>query len=350
MSRRRCLNTLSDSTNSVLTLAQIAETVKATLVGDGSVKITGAAPIESAGSTDISFVANPNYTKFIATTNAGALVLDPETACDRLPTLRHCNPYLIFAKVVDILYREPVLVEPGISPNAVIEKGAVIGDGCAIGPLCHICAGAKIGKNTRLVSSVYVGRDSWIGDDCLIHPGVRIMHGSRVGSRVLMQGGAVIGSDGFGFAQSETGHKKIKQVGWVEIGDDVEIGANTTIDRGALGPTKVGRGTKVDNLVQIAHNVEIGEHCLLVSQVGISGSTKLGNFVVLAGQVGLVGHIELGDGVKVGAQSGVPHSIPAGKAYFGYPARELMEAARIEASVRRLPELLKRVKKLEDER
>lgn len=350
MSRRRCLNTLNESTSKSLALAQIAEAVQAALTGDGSVKITGAAPIESAGSSDISFVANSAYAKFISSTKAGALVLDPETKCDRIPTLRHPNPYLIFAKVVDLLYGEPVLVEPGISPSAVIEQGATIGEGCAIGPLCHIGAGARIGRNTKLVSSVYLGRGGIIGDDCLIHPGVRIMHGCLIGNRVIMQGGAVIGSDGFGFASSQHGHKKIRQVGWVEVGDDVEIGANATIDRGALGPTKIGRGTKIDNLVQIAHNVEIGEHCLIVSQVGISGSTKLGNYVVLAGQVGLVGHIEIGDGVRVGAQSGVPKSIPAGKTYFGYPAREIMEAKRIEASLHRLPELLKRVKKLEDER
>ena len=338
------------STSNGFTLSQIAEAVNATLVGDGSVKITGAAPIERAGAGDIGFVANPHYTKFIATTGAGALVLDPQTTCDRLPTLRHPNPYLVFAKVIDLLYAEPVLVEPGISPEAVIEEGAVIGEHCSIGPLCHISHEARIGNHTTLVSSVYVGRGSSIGDDCLVHPGVRIMHGSRIGNRVIIQGGAVIGSDGFGFAQSEKGHRKIRQVGWVEIGDDVEIGANTTIDRGALGPTTVGRGTKIDNLVQIAHNVEIGEHCLIVSQVGISGSTKLGNYVVLAGQVGLVGHIELGDGVKVGAQSGVPKSIPAGKAYFGYPAREIMESKRIEAAIRRLPDLFKRVRKLESER
>ena len=333
-----------------MTLAGIAAAVKATLCGEGSIRITGAAPIESASSTDISFVVNPHYAKFIETTGAGALVLDMKTECTRLPVLRHANPYLVFAKVVDLLYAEPTLVEPGISPKAVVETGATIGEGCAIGPLCHVSAGAKIGDGAKLVSSVFVGRNVSIGDHCLLYPGVRIMHDGVIGNNVIIHSGAVIGSDGFGFAQSEAGHRKIKQVGWVEIGDDVEIGANTTIDRGALGPTKIGRGTKIDNLVQIAHNVEIGEHCLIVSQVGISGSSKLGNYVVLAGQVGLVGHIELGDGVRVGAQSGVTHSISAGKGFFGSPARDLMEAKRIEAAIRRLPELLKRVKKLEDER
>ena len=173
------------------------------------------------------------------------------------------------------------------------------------------------------------------------------MHGSRIGNNVTLQPGVIIGSDGFGFAESESGHEKIKQVGWVEIGDDVEVGANTTIDRGALGPTRVGRGTKIDNLVQIAHNVEIGENCIIVSQVGISGSTKLGDRVILAGQVGLTGHIEIGDDVRVGAQSGVPKSVAAGKTVFGYPARDITATMRIEACLTRLPDLFKRVKKLE---
>ncbi len=342
---------MKDSTSkSGRTLAEIAAAVKATLCGDGSIRITGAAPIESAGPTDISFVANPNYAKFVNTTSAGALVLDMQTECSRLPVIRHLNPYLTFAKIVDLLYTPPVLVEPGISSQAVIEPGAVIGQGCSVGPLCHVCGSARIGDNTSLVSSVFVGRDVTIGSNCLLHPGVRVLHGSKIGDNAIIHGGAVIGSDGFGFAQSESGHRKIRQVGWVEIGSDVEIGANTTIDRGALGPTKIGRGTKIDNLVQIAHNVEIGEHCLIIAQAGISGSTKLGNYVALAGQVGLVGHIELGNGVRVGAQSGVSHSIPDGKTYFGYPAREIMETKRIEAAIRRLPELLKRVKKLENER
>jgi UDP-3-O-[3-hydroxymyristoyl] glucosamine N-acyltransferase len=205
-----------------------------------------------------------------------------------------------------------------------------------------------IGRNCQLVSSVYVGRNVTIGDNCLIYPGARILDGTVIGSNVSIHSSTVIGSDGFGYAESPTGLKKIKQVGWVEIEDDVEIGSNCSVDRGALGPTRIGRGSKIDNLVQIAHNVEIGQHCIIVAQVGISGSTKLGNGVILAGQVGLVGHIELGDGVKVGAQSGVNHSIEAGKMVFGYPAREIMQSKRIEASLSRLPDLFKRVRRLED--
>ncbi|HEX2897616.1 MAG TPA: UDP-3-O-(3-hydroxymyristoyl)glucosamine N-acyltransferase, partial [candidate division Zixibacteria bacterium] len=181
----------------------------------------------------------------------------------------------------------------------------------------------------------------------LVYPGVMIMNDSQIGQNAIIHSSTVVGSDGFGFVPTKEGIKKIQQIGWVEIGNDVEIGSNVSIDRGALGPTRIGDGTKIDNLVQIAHNVQIGKNCLIVSQVGISGSTKLGNNVVLAGQVGIIGHIEIGDGSMVGAQSGVAKSIPPGKTYFGYPAREIMETKRIEASLSRLPELLKRVRELE---
>jgi UDP-3-O-[3-hydroxymyristoyl] glucosamine N-acyltransferase len=196
------------------------------------------------------------------------------------------------------------------------------------------------------VSDVYIGEGVTIGANGLFYPGVKIMSGSRLGDGVIIHSGTVIGSDGFGFAESETGLKKIKQVGWVEIEDDVEIGSNVSVDRGAIGPTRIGQGTKIDNLVQIGHNVEIGRQCLLVSQVGVSGSTHIGNGVILGGQVGLVGHIEIGDGVRVGAKSGVSKSIPAGKTVFGNPAREIMETKRIHASMRRLPDLIKTVREL----
>lgn len=330
-----------------LTLAALAAAVGAELQGDGALIISGAAPIESAGEHDICFVANPAYRHHIATTRATAIVLHPAEDAHGRPTLRHPNPYLAFARIVDLLYADPQLVTGGVDRSAQVSAFTTIETDVAVGPFCDIRDGVAIGAGSRLVSSVFVGERCRIGKNCLIYPGVRIMHGTRIGDNVILHAGTVIGSDGFGFAPSETGLKKIKQVGWVEIGDDVEIGANCTVDRGALGPTKIGRGTKIDNLVQIAHNVEIGEHCIIVSQVGISGSTRLGNGVVLAGQVGLVGHIELGDGVKVGAQSGVPRSIPAGQVHLGTPAREAMEFKRIEAALSRLPELLKRVRALE---
>lgn len=333
--------------NAPLTLREIAAAVSGEIEGNADVQITGAAAIQAAGEGDITFIANVRYLKYLSTTKASALVLDPKTECANHPVIRHPNPYLAFAQVVDLLYPDIPLVEPGVDPKAVIEGNVTIDPTAGVGPLCHVRSDASIGKGTQLVSSVFIGRNVAIGENCLIYPGVRIMDGCKIGHNVIIHSSTVIGSDGFGFAQSESGLKKIKQIGWVEIEDDVEIGSNTSIDRGALGPTRIGRGTKIDNLVQIAHNVEIGRNCLIVSQVGISGSTKIGNGVILGGQVGLIGHVEIGDGVRVGAQSGVPKSIPAGKTVFGSPAREIMESKRIEAALTRLPELFKRVKKIE---
>ena len=330
-----------------MTLAELAARVGGTVEGDGSTIIRSAAPIETAQADQISFIANDKYLKFIESTQAGALILAPAVACSRVPVLRHANPYYAFALVIDLLDPEERPLEPGVAPTAVVHPEASVDATAQIGPLCHIERGVSIGPNCRLMSSVYVGADVSIGESCLLYPGVKIMPDCKIGQRVILHPGVVIGSDGFGYAEYPQGLKKIKQIGWVEIGDDVEIGSNTTVDRGALGPTRIGRGTKVDNLVQIAHNVEIGQHCIIVSQVGISGSTKIGNGVVLAGQVGLVGHIEIGDGVKIGAQSGIHKSIPAGKTMFGYPAREIMTAKRIEAALEYLPDLLKRVRKLE---
>ena len=282
-----------------------------------------------------------------ATSASSPLILKKDVPCRRVPVLRHPDPYLTFARVVDLLYPDASLVEPGVHSQACVEGDVSLDPSAAVGPFCHIRSGTTIGKNCQLVSGVYVGSDCSIGDNCIFYPGVQIMHGSRIGSNVILHSSAVIGSDGFGFAESATGPKKIKQVGWFEIEDDVEIGSNTSVDRGALGPTRIGRGTKIDNLVQIAHNVEIGQNCIIVGQVGISGSTKIGNGVILAGQVGIIGHIEIGDGVRVAAQSGVSKSVPPGKTMFGCPARDIMETKRIEAALKRLPELLRRVKKLE---
>lgn len=328
-------------------LSEIAAAVGGAVEGDPEVVIRSVAPIQAAGPDDISFVGKRKYAEFVETTQAGALILLPSVPCNRVPVIRHDNPYLAFALAVDLLYPEELLVLEGIDRSAVISEKAGVDPSARIGPLCHVGADSRIGKNCQLVSSIYIGDNVEVGDDCLLYPGVRIMKGTRIADRVIIHSGVVIGSDGFGFAESPTGMKKIKQVGWVEIADDVEIGANTTIDRGAIGPTRIGRGTKIDNLVQIAHNVEVGENSIIVAQVGISGSTRIGNGVVLAGQVGLVGHIEVGDGVRVGAQSGIAKSIPAGKTMFGYPAREIKETMRIEAALVRLPDLLKRVRRIE---
>ena len=339
---------MRQSKNKRVTLADLAAQVGAEITGDGAVVISGVNTIEAAGDGELSFVANKKYAQFITKTRASALVLDFETPCDHLPGLRHANPYLTFARIIDILFPIERTVPPGVHASARIDPEASIAASAGIGPLCDIQTGVSIGENSQLVSGVFVGRHSTIGKNCLIYPGVRILAGTRIGNDVILHPGVVLGSDGYGYAEEGGGIvKKIQHRGWVEIDDNVEIGANTTIDRGMLGPTRVGEGTKVDNLCQIAHNVQIGKHCRIISQVGISGSTKLGNFVILAGQAGIIGHLHLKDGAIVAAQSGVAKDIEPGKMVLGSPARDVMEAKRIEASVPRLPELLKRVRALE---
>ncbi|MEW6413524.1 MAG: UDP-3-O-(3-hydroxymyristoyl)glucosamine N-acyltransferase [Candidatus Zixiibacteriota bacterium] len=337
----------SKRNSAALTLKELARQTDSILEGDGGIEITGAAPIHTAIAGEITFVANTKYLKFLDSTKASAVVLDKDTPCSQVAVIRNPNPYLTFAKVLDILYPESVDVAVGVDKSSVVAPDAQISPEASIGPLCHIKDGVVVGEGSKLVSGVFLGKNVSVGKNCILYPGVCIMDDCCIGDNVIIHSSTVIGSDGFGFAESENGLKKIKQVGWVEIGDDVEIGSNCSVDRGALGPTVIGKGTKIDNLVQIGHNVEVGRHCIIVSQVGISGSTKLGNGVILAGQVGIVGHIEIGDGVKIGAQSGVSHSIPPGKSYFGYPAREIGQTARIEAALVHLPELLKRVRKIE---
>jgi len=331
-------------------LKTLAEISGGILSGNGEIEIASAAPIETACAGQITFVANKKYQRFLATTAASAVVLADDVTFDRIPFIHHKNPYLAFALILDALYppEEPIL--KGIDPSAIIAASAKIGGNCSIGALSFVGEDTLIGENAFIAPQVHVGNRVKIGNDCRLYPGVILLDDTKLGNNVIIHGGTVIGADGFGYARHERGIKKVKQVGWVEIDSEVEIGANCTIDRGALGPTKIGRGCKIDNLVQIAHNVELGENCIIIAQVGISGSTKLGNGVILAGQVGLVGHIELGDGVMVGAQSGVNHSIPAGKSYFGYPAREIMSTKRIEACLSRLPELFKRVRELEEKK
>jgi UDP-3-O-[3-hydroxymyristoyl] glucosamine N-acyltransferase len=332
-----------------LSVKELARQVGAEFRGDGETLIESAAPIESAGPGQISFLANPKYKPYLSTTRASALVVAPDvpTAC---PAILHKNPYLIFAQLIDLLY-PPQTPEWGIHSTAVIAPSATLPDKVRIEPHVVIEDDVVIGEGTVIKAGAFIGAQSSIGSDCRIGPNVTIMHGTRMGSGIIIHGGTVIGSDGFGFAPTGPGqeYRKIRQVGWVEIGDHVEIGANVTIDRGATGPTVIERGAKIDNLVMIAHNVRVGENSIIVAQVGISGSTKLGKAVVLAGQVGLIGHLEIGDNVMVGAQSGVAKSLEGGQAYFGSPARPFREAAKIEAAIRNLPELVKRIAKIENE-
>ncbi len=330
-----------------LRLEELARLVGGRLRGDGSKVITGAGSIKEAGPGDITFLAGKRYVKELDGCRAGALILsDERLAPHGVDLVLVDNPHLAFAKVLEVL-RPLEHPRPGIDPMASVHTDAVVGDSVYVGAFSVIEKGARVGDGAVIYPSVYVGRDVEIGGRTVLYPGVRIMDGCRVGRRVIIHCNAVIGSDGFGYAKEGKGYYKIPQRGIVRIEDDVEIGASTTIDRATTGETIIGRGTKIDNLVQIAHNVKIGEDTVIVAQVGISGSTEVGSRVTLAGQVGVVGHIRIGDDTVVGAQSGVSRGLPEGGAFTGTPAMPHGEWLRAQALYSKLPELKKRLDELE---
>ena len=302
-------------------LSELAEYVGGRVLGDASLGIFNIAPIEEAGPGDITFLANPRYAKFVGQSKASAIIIAPHVVDERAVEpgrgyLEVAQPYLAFAKILQLFTPKPEYT-PNIDPAAHIDVTAAIAEGVAVYPSVYVGRDAKVGARSALLPGVFLGDGVEVGDDCVLHPHVVVREGCRVGNRVILHPGVVIGSDGFGYAGAGDDRIKIPQVGHVEIGDDVEIGANTTIDRATLGRTIIGRGVKIDNLVQIAHNVTVGENSVIAAQVGIAGSTKIGKNVTLAGQVGVVNHIEIGDGATIGPQSGVPRSVPAGALLSG---------------------------------
>ncbi|HWO57447.1 MAG TPA: UDP-3-O-(3-hydroxymyristoyl)glucosamine N-acyltransferase [bacterium] len=336
------------------TLAQLAERLGARVDGDGSVAITGVAPIENAGPGQLSFLANPKYADHLRTTGAAAVIVAPDLfGVPRAEVARgaalliHDNPYFTFLQALTLFHPPPPSPPPGVDQSARIGHRVRLGDRVHVGPMCVIDDEAELRDGAVILAGSFVGARSVIGADSMIGPHVTILPGCTLGARVRIHPGTVIGSDGFGYAPVNGKHEKIPQVGGVTIGDDVEIGACCAIDRATMGQTVIGRGTKIDNLVQIAHNVQIGEDCIIVSQVGISGSTKLGNHVTLAGQVGLIGHIELGDNVIVAAQSGIVKDLPPNTIWLGSPAGEMAHQKRVIAATHSLPETLKRLRELE---
>ena len=328
------------------TLEEIAAAVGGTVEGDQSAVVSGLNGIEEAGPEDITFVANPKYVPLLKATNAGAVILGEGVEAPGLNVVRVAEAYAAFAKVLVMFAPEPALPE-GVSDLAYIADDAEVADSAAVGPFAVIDAGAKVGVRTAVCSGAYVGRGSSVGEDCIIYPNATIRERVTVGDRAIIHPNAVVGSDGFGFATVEGVHRKVPQIGTVVVGNDVEIGAGTTIDRGTMGATIIGDGCKIDNLVQIAHNVTLGKGTILAAQVGIAGSTKVGDYVVMGGQVGLIGHIEIGDRVQIAAKSGIPKSIPPDEIWFGYPARPIMETKRTEVYIKRLGDLFGRVKALE---
>jgi UDP-3-O-[3-hydroxymyristoyl] glucosamine N-acyltransferase len=328
-------------------LGEIAARLGCRLDGDGEVEVVGVSAIETAGPGELTFLANPRYHAAVAHTRASAIILPEDAAPAPCAMLRTPQPYVMFARALALLHpqsRPPA----GAHASALVEPGATVAGDAAVGPFVHVAAGAVVGPRTVLHAFVSVGPGARIGADCTVHSHVAIREGVVIGDRVVLQNGVVLGADGFGFATGSDGrHEKIPQVGTVVVGDDVEIGANSTVDRPPVGTTRIGRGTKIDNLVQVAHGVQVGEDVFLAAQVGIAGSTVIEDRVVLAGQVGVAGHITIGRGVRATAQTGIPNSVDPGAFISGYPAIDNREWLKSSAVFRRLPELRKAVQDLE---
>lgn len=319
--------------------------------GNGQAPVRGAAGLAEATDTDITYVkdaSNVDLARLYEKTRAAAVIVPKGFPANGRTVIECANPQAAFAQVLGLLAREAEVRPEGIHPTAVIHPGARIGNGARIGPLCVVEKGATVGDRACLMGQVYVGARSSVGEDSLLYPQVVLREGVSVGRRCIVHAGAVIGSDGYGFYFADGRHNKIPQVGTVIVEDDVEIGSCSAIDRATTGATVIGRGTKIDNLVQVAHNVQVGPLCLLVAQVGIGGSTKLGTGVILGGQVGVADHLTIGDGVKSGAQTGINRNVDAGEELFGTPAQRMTDQLRQISLIRRLPELFKDFKKLKE--
>ena len=327
-------------------LDELARQLSLELVGDGALEVRRVVGIEKAGPGDLSFVGNPRYAALAAVSRATALIVAPGvlTPAARLVC---SHPYLAYARALALLHPRP-LPAPGVHPSAQVDPQAQLGPGVHLGPLAVVGAGARVGARSVLHAQVVLYPGAVVGEDCLLHSAVQVREGCRLGDRVIVQNGAVIGADGFGFARDEQGrYHKIPQVGVVVVEDDVEIGALTAIDRSATAETRIGRGTKLDNLVQIGHSVQVGQDTVMAAQVGVAGSTRIGSGVMLGGQVGIAGHIEVGDGVVAVGQTGITGSLEPGRQVAGCPAVEVRAWRRVSAATPRLPELLRRVRELE---
>lgn len=332
-----------------LTVADIARRLGGRVEGDAAAEIDGVASLDAARSGHLAFLSNPRYAAAMKDTAATAVIVGEEWRGEtRAVLIRVRSADAAFAQAAVWLSRPPVPTQPGIHPTAVIGEGVRMGRDASVGPYCVIEAGAAIGDRTALGASCYIGHEAVIGDDCRLYPHVTVREYCRIGQRAIVHNGAVIGSDGFGYAKEGARWKKIPQVGIAVLGDDVEIGANTTIDRARFGETRIGNGVKIDNLVQVAHNVTIGDDTAIAAQVGIAGSTRIGARVQLGGQAGVAGHISVGDDSAAGGQAGVTKDVPPATFVSGYPAMPHNEARKLHASVARLPELRKKVADMEE--
>ena len=328
------------------TLGRLADALGASLQGDAGRVVSGVAPLDAAGPDQVSFLTERKYLAQAQVSRAGALLVGRDIAGLAGPLLRVDRPQQALIVLLGLFHPEPI-PEPGVHPTACVAGDARVDRSASVGPLAVVEAEAVIGPHTRVGALCFVGRRAVLGEDVRLHPHVVVREDVRIGNRVIVHPGAVLGADGFGYAFDGAAHRKIPQVGGLRIEDDVEIGANTAIDRATLGETVVRRGTKIDNLVQIGHNCDVGEDVILVSQVGIAGSSRVGNRAMLAGQVGVADHVTIGAGAILTAKSGVPNDVPAGEIWSGIPSRPTSEQKRIWAGESQLPELIKRVRALE---
>ncbi|HKB92190.1 MAG TPA: UDP-3-O-(3-hydroxymyristoyl)glucosamine N-acyltransferase [Opitutaceae bacterium] len=330
----------------MFTVSQIAEQVGGEVVGDGTVVITGVSPADSAQVGDLTFAEKKSYFAAAEQSQASVIVVPVDFESSAKVLIRVKNPRVTMARVLPLFFPQD-LFTPGIHPSAVIDPTAQIDVSAHIGPHCVVGAGVHLGPRSVLLGSNHIGRDSRIGQDVCLHPNVVLYARTQIGHRVTIHAGTVIGSDGYGYVFDQGHHRKMPQVGNVVIHDDVEIGANTAIDRGALCSTVIGQGTKIDNLVHVAHNVIMGRHCLIMGQVGFAGSTHLEDYVVIASQSGIAGHLKLGRQATIGAKSGVMRDIPAGETVLGYPAISAAQAKRQWVATAQLPDMIRRMRELE---
>lgn len=320
---------------SVVSVGEIVDFVGGKYAGDRDRKLSAVAALTDASEEQLTFLSNPKYAAQLAETKAGAILVPKNLEGNEDRWIRVDDPYFALARIMTRWFSARPLPK-GVSPKASIASSARLGTNVVVGPFATIGENAVVGNNVIIFQGVSIEAETDIGDDCLIYPNVVIYDGTHIGSRCIIHAGVVIGSDGYGFALNDGKHHKIPQIGIVRIEDDVEIGAGTTIDRAALGETVIGEGTKIDNLVQIGHNVKIGKHCLLVSQVGIAGSTELGDYVSVAGQSGFSGHLKIGHRVQVAAKSAVLEDVPDDTKVMGSPAMPFKEFARRQATLKRL--------------
>ncbi|MFA5293451.1 MAG: UDP-3-O-(3-hydroxymyristoyl)glucosamine N-acyltransferase [Phycisphaerae bacterium] len=328
------------------TLGQLAQFVNGMVKGDAEIKISSVATLDNATSSDISFLSNPKYAKSIAATKAGAVIVGKDIDCPS-PLLIAEDPYYAFSQIVVLLHGQRTHKKIGLSKKASISQTARIGDGCDIHDFAVICDGAVIGKNTTIYPNVFIGPDAKIGENCILYPSAVIHDGCTLGNNVIINANTVIGKDGYGYATYKGTHHKIPQIGIVAVEDDVEIGSNCCVQRGAVEDTIIGKGCKIGDLTNIGHGAKIGDHCLLVSQVGIAGSTRIGHHCVIAGQAGIVGHIKIGNCVTIAAQAGVINDVPDGQSVAGTPAIGALNAKRAYSLIEDLPKIKKAISRLE---